>query len=131
EFAMRRAGGQRASSMTVRERLELTGRVAIVTGASKGIGLAIAEALAEFGARVVLSSRNQDALDAAARRIRERGGEAGGVAAHVGDLGALGSLVDRARAVFGGVDIVVNHAAANPYFGPILGADDAVFDKIM
>src|SRR5437016_10920151 len=129
--AKRPAGRQDAPAMTARERLELTGRVAVVTGASKGIGLAIAEALAEFGARVVLSSRKQDAVDAAARQIRERGGEAVGVAAHVGDVAAVRALVDRAQAVFGGIDIVVNNAGANPYFGPILRADEAVFDKIM
>ncbi|HJQ83718.1 MAG TPA: SDR family NAD(P)-dependent oxidoreductase, partial [Candidatus Binatia bacterium] len=73
----------------VRERLSLAGKVAIVTGASKGIGLAIAAGLAEFGARVVVSSRKQEAVEAAARKIRERGGEAAAVAAHVGDPAAL------------------------------------------
>jgi NAD(P)-dependent dehydrogenase (short-subunit alcohol dehydrogenase family) len=117
--------------MTVPRPFDLTGKVAVVTGASKGIGLAIATALAEFGARVVLSSRKQDAVDAAARQIREHGGEAAGVAAHVGDVGALHRLVDRTRELFGGIDVVVNNAAANPYFGPVLRADEAVFDKIM
>jgi NAD(P)-dependent dehydrogenase (short-subunit alcohol dehydrogenase family) len=117
--------------MTVRRLFDLTGKVAVVTGASKGIGLAIASALAEFGARVVVSSRKQDAVDAAAREIRQHGGDAVGVATHVGDVAALHRLVERTRELFGGIDIVVNNAAANPYFGPILRADDAVFDKIM
>jgi len=117
--------------MAVRRLFDLSGKVAVVTGASKGIGLAIATALAEFGARVVVSSRRQDAVDTAAREICEHGGEAVGVAAHVGDTAAVHRLVERTRQLFGGIDIVVNNAAANPYFGPILRADDAVFDKIM
>jgi NAD(P)-dependent dehydrogenase (short-subunit alcohol dehydrogenase family) len=117
--------------MTVRERLDLGGKVAIVTGASRGIGLAIATGLAELGARVVLSSRKQEAVEAAARTIRDRGGEVAAVAAHVGEPAALDALVDRTRALFGGVDVVVNNAGANPYFGPILRADDGVFDKVL
>jgi len=117
--------------MSVRERLNLSGKVAIVTGASRGIGLAIATGLAELGARVVLSSRKRDAVESAAREIRDHGGDAAAVAAHVGDPHALRALVDETCARFGGVDIVVNNAAANPFFGPLLHADDAVFDKIM
>ncbi len=109
----------------------MRGKVAVVTGASRGIGLAIATGLAARGARVVLCSRKLDAVEAEARRLRERGGEAIGVAAHMGEPAAIHALVERTRAVFGGVDIVVNNAAANPFFGPLLRADDAVFDKIM
>ncbi len=123
--------GKNRPLMTVRERLDLAGKVAIVTGASKGIGLAIATGLAELGARVVVSSRKQEAVEAAARGIRERGGEAAAVAAHVGEPDAMRGLVERTRALFGGVDIVVNNAGANPFFGPLLRAEEAVFDKIM
>ena len=117
--------------MSVRERLNLSGKVAVVTGASKGIGLAVAAELAGLGARVVLSSRKRDAVESAAREIRDRGGDAAAVAAHVGDPQAVRALVHETCARFGGVDIVVNNAAANPFFGPLLRADDAVFDKIM
>jgi dehydrogenase/reductase SDR family member 4 len=112
-------------------RFRLDGRVAVVTGASKGIGEAIARALAEAGARVVVSSRKQEAVDEVAHAITAAGGEAIAVAANVGRLDEARVLVDRAAAHFGGVDVVVNNAATNPVFGPVLDTDEAVFDKIM
>lgn len=112
-------------------RLRLDGRVAIVTGASKGIGEAIARALAEFGARVVVSSRKQDAVDAVAASIRATGGDAVGVAAHAGDPQQLRRLVDETVAAYGGVDVVVNNAAANPVFGPVADQGPEAFTKIM
>ena len=115
---------------SVKERLSLAGKVAIVTGASKGIGEAIAHALAEFGARVVVSSRKQEAVDGVAQAIKQRGFEAAAVSAHMGDMEQARGLVDRAVAHYGGVDILVNNAATNPVFGPILDADEGVFDKI-
>ncbi len=116
---------------SMRERLSLEGgRVAVVTGASKGIGEAVARAFAEYGARVVVSSRNQEAVDGVAASIREAGGEAEAVAAHVGRPDEARALVDGAVERFGGVDIVVNNAAANPVFGPINDTDEAVFDKV-
>jgi NAD(P)-dependent dehydrogenase (short-subunit alcohol dehydrogenase family) len=105
--------------------------VAIVTGASKGIGEAIARALAEYGARVVVSSRKQEAVDAVADSIRAAGGEALGVAAHAGDPAQLGRLVDAAVARWGGVDVVVNNAATNPVFGPVVEQGAEAFAKIM
>ncbi len=110
---------------------DLTGQVAIVTGASRGIGLAIAAALARTGARVVLASRKQTDLDGAASQIKAAGGEAIGVAAHTGDAGAVQRLVQAACDVYGGVDILVNNAATNPHFGPILTADEGQWDKIL
>jgi NAD(P)-dependent dehydrogenase (short-subunit alcohol dehydrogenase family) len=112
-------------------RFRLDGRVAVVTGASKGIGEAIARALAEAGARVVVSSRKQEAVDEVAHAIAAAGGEAIAVAANVGRPEEARALVDRAAAHFGGVDVVVNNAATNPVFGPVLDTDEAVFDKIM
>ncbi len=120
-----------APSPSVAARLRLDGRVAIVTGASKGIGESIARALAEFGARVVVSSRKQEAVDAVAERIRRAGGEAAGVAAHAGDPAQLGRLVDATVARYGGVDVVVNNAAANPVFGPVADQGADAFAKIM
>jgi NAD(P)-dependent dehydrogenase (short-subunit alcohol dehydrogenase family) len=117
--------------LSVAARLRLDGRVAIVTGASKGIGEAIARALAEYGARVVVSSRKQEAVDAVADSIRAAGGEALGVAAHAGDPAQLGRLVDAAVARWGGVDVVVNNAATNPVFGPVVEQGAEAFAKIM
>lgn len=116
---------------TVAERFRLDGRVAIVTGASKGIGEAVARALAGAGARVVVSSRKQEAVDDVAHAIAAAGGDAIAVAANVGRPDEARALVDRAAAHYGGVDVVVNNAAANPVFGPVVDADEAVFDKIM
>jgi NAD(P)-dependent dehydrogenase (short-subunit alcohol dehydrogenase family) len=123
--------GVPAPEPSIARRFRLDGRVAVVTGASKGIGEAIARALAESGARVVVSSRKQDAVDAVAHAIVAAGGEAIAVAANVGRPGEAESLVDRAVAHWGGVDVVVNNAAANPVFGPVLDTDEAVFDKIL
>ena len=108
---------------------DLTGRVAIVTGASRGIGRAIAEQYARAGAKVVLSSRKQDALDEVAELIRHAGGEAIGIAAHNGDKEALQSLVEQTVNRYGKLDILVNNAATNPHFGTILEADDSYWRK--
>lgn len=116
---------------SVRQRWSLEGKVAIVTGASKGIGEAIALGLAEMGAQVVVSSRKQEAVDQVARSIVEAGGRALALAAHMGDMEAARALVDRTVEECGGVDIVVNNAAANPVFGPVITADEGIFDKIM
>jgi len=107
----------------------LQGKVAIITGASRGIGMAIADAYADAGAKVVLSSRKQDALDEAASAIKARGGEAVGLAAHNGDKAALTALVDFAIQHYGGVDILVNNAATNPHFGQMLDAEDSLWQK--
>jgi len=109
---------------------QLTERVAIVTGASRGLGSAIAEGLAEHGARVVLSSRKQDDLDREAARINERfPGSSAAIAAHAGRHDDLRRLVDSTVERFGRVDILVNNAGTNPYFGPLIDADPAVWDK--
>jgi NAD(P)-dependent dehydrogenase (short-subunit alcohol dehydrogenase family) len=109
---------------------QLTERVAIVTGASRGLGSAIAEGLAEQGARVVLSSRKQDDLDREAARLNERFPESAvAIAAHAGRQDELRNLVERTLERFGRIDILVNNAGTNPYFGPLIDADLAVWDK--
>lgn len=110
---------------------DLTGKVAVITGASKGIGEDMARLFARFGAKVVVSSRKQDACDALANDIRAQGGDATGIAAHVGDMVQLQQLVDKSIETYGGIDILVNNAASNPVFGPSLDCDGAAFDKIM
>jgi dehydrogenase/reductase SDR family protein 4 len=115
----------------IKNRFELGGKVAIVTGASKGIGESIARGLAEQGAKVVVSSRNQDAVDAVAESFVSEGFEAVGISCNVGDKGQLENLVTKTISKYGGIDIIVNNAATNPVFGKLSDADDAVFDKIM
>ncbi len=117
--------------MRVKPLFELTDKVAIVTGSSKGIGESIARGLAEFGAKVIVSSRKQEAVDEVVAAFRADGLEATAVACNVGNGEDLDRLVATTIATYGRIDIVVNNAAANPYFGPIEGSDTAVFTKIM
>jgi NAD(P)-dependent dehydrogenase (short-subunit alcohol dehydrogenase family) len=111
--------------------ISLEGRVALVTGASKGIGRAIAGTLAEAGAKVMLSSRKQDQLEIAAAEIAASGaaGETAVFAANAGDIDAAKACVAATIDRFGGLDILVNNAATNPYYGPTLGVDEGRFDK--
>ena len=109
---------------------DLSGRVALVTGASRGIGSAIAEILAEHGAQVVLSSRKQADLDAEAERINALYPEkAVAIAAHAGKPEDLERLVQQVMERFSRIDILINNAATNPYFGPVLGAELSAWDK--
>ncbi len=110
--------------------LDLTGKVAIVTGASRGIGSAIASAFAAAGARLVLASRKLEGVEAVADLIRGTcGSEVIAVAAHTGRAGEVEALVERTREAFGGVDILVNNAATSVHFGPLLEASEAQWDK--
>ena len=110
---------------------DLTGKVALITGSSRGIGRAIAERMAEAGAKVVISSRKADACAEVAAALVERGGAAIAHAANISDEAALQSLVDRTIAEWGRIDVLVCNAAVNPYYGPLLEIGDAAFDKIM
>jgi len=111
-------------------RFDLSGRIALVTGASRGIGSAIAEALAEHGAKVVLSSRKQEGLDAEAARINERFPNAAeGIAAHAGRQEDLERLVTTVMERHGRIDILVNNAATNPYFGSMMDMEMPAWDK--
>jgi len=108
---------------------DLAGRVAIVTGASRGIGEAIAKAYAQQGARVVVSSRKQEACEEVAREIVAAGGEALPLACHIGDMDALAGLFGEVERRFGRLDVLVNNAATNPYYGHILDTDLGAFQK--
>lgn len=112
---------------------DLTGKVAVVTGSSRGIGRAIAERLAEHGAKVVVSSRKQDACDAvAAGIVAARGaGTAIAVAANISRKDDLAALVERTHEAFGRIDVLVCNAASNPYHGPMAGITDEQFRKIL
>jgi NAD(P)-dependent dehydrogenase (short-subunit alcohol dehydrogenase family) len=105
------------------------GKVALVTGASRGIGRAIATTLAASGASVMLSSRKVDALEVVADEIRAGGGEVDVFAANAGEPDQAEACVDATVERFGAVDILVNNAATNPYMGPTLGIDASRFDK--
>src|SRR5580765_301951 len=112
------------------DRFRLDGRIALVTGASRGIGSAIATALVEQGAQVVLSSRKQADLDAEAERINALYPErATAIAAHAGRPDDLEQLVHGVMERFSRIDILVNNAATNPYMGPVLGAELSAWDK--
>lgn len=117
--------------MSIKQRFDVTGKVAIITGSSKGIGLSIAKGLAENGAKVVISSRKQDAVDAIAKEMNEAGFDAVGIACHIGDPDQCEALINKTIEKFGRIDILVNNAAINPYYGPLEASDNEVFDKIM
>ena len=113
------------------EPFSVSGKVAIVTGASRGIGRAIAEAFAAAGARVALSGRRQETLAAVAESIRAAGGEALPIVAHNGDKAALQALAAATEEAYGRVDILVHNAATNPHFGPLLNAEDSMWQKTL
>ena len=107
----------------------LTDKVAIVTGASRGIGKSIAKAFAEHGAKVVISSRKQEGLDSVAKEITDAGGECTAIAAHGGKPEDMDSLLAKTQEKYGRIDIVVNNAATNPYFGAAIDTPLAALDK--
>lgn len=110
---------------------DLKGKVALITGSTKGIGKAIASRMAEQGARVVISSRNQDACEEVAAAINADGGEAVAIACNINYKEQLQELVAKTEAQLGKVDILVCNAALNPFFGPSQDIPDQAFDKIM
>lgn len=116
---------------SIKAQFDLRGKVALITGASKGIGETIAFGLAEAGANVVVSSRKQEAVTEVASALQAKGFRAHAIAAHAGSISDLKHLVDGAMEVFGRIDVVVNNAAANPVFGPINECSEDAFNKIM
>ena len=119
------------SNPRIRPLFDLTGRVAIVTGSSKGIGEAMARGLAEFGASVVISSRKQEAVEEVAERFRADGLEATGIACHVGEADSRRQLIERTVDHYGRLDILINNAATNPYFGPVEGLTPEAYQKTL
>jgi len=113
------------------EQFSVEGKVAVVTGASRGIGRAIALRLAAAGAKLVVSSRKLEGVQPVADEITAAGGQALAFAAHVGQPEDVAALVSRTLEAFGRVDIVVNNAATNPHFGLMLSADEGQWDKIL
>ena len=107
----------------------LEGRVAIITGASRGIGEATARLLAKYGAHVVISSRRIEGCQAVADSINAEGGSAEAIACHIGEIDQIENLINETNKKYGRLDILINNAAANPYFGPILDTDLSAYQK--
>jgi NAD(P)-dependent dehydrogenase (short-subunit alcohol dehydrogenase family) len=117
------------TATTTANPFDLSGKTALVSGASRGIGEAIARLLAAQGAHVICTSRKLDACEAVAAAIRDAGGSARAAALHVGDTGAIEALFAQLDAEGRAPDILVNNAAANPYFGPMLEMDLGSYEK--
>src|SRR6185436_9155982 len=109
--------------------IHLEGKVALITGGSRGIGESIAKAFGQSGAEVAIASRKLDGVTAAAERLRAAGVTVEPFACHTGKLDQIDTLIKGVVARFGRIDVLVNNAATNPHFGPMLTGDDGAFDK--
>ncbi|MDA9305670.1 glucose 1-dehydrogenase [Flavobacteriaceae bacterium] len=116
---------------TTKHLFELDGKVALITGSSKGIGLALAEVLAEYGAKVVVSSRSQDSVDEVAKNLRAKGHTVMAQACHVGDSEQRKILVNKTIETYGCIDILINNAAINPVFKGLESMSEEIYDKMM
>ena len=105
------------------------GKTAVITGASRGIGEAIARTLAQYGAHCILVSRKIEGLQAVVNKITETGGKAEAIACHTGYTDQIAALFTTIKEKHGRLDILINNAATNPYFGPIIDAEEAAWDK--
>jgi NAD(P)-dependent dehydrogenase (short-subunit alcohol dehydrogenase family) len=110
---------------------DLTGKVAIVTGSSKGIGRAIAEAMARAGAKVVISSRKAEACEEVAKALRDESRDAVAIPCHIAKRADVEALIQQTRQRWGQIDVLVCNAAVNPYYGPMTGLSDDAFGKVM
>lgn len=115
----------------IKSKFDLNGKVAIVTGSSKGIGESIARGMAEFGAKVVVSSRKQAAVDAVAAAFQNDGLEATAIECHIAHADQRKNLIDKTLEKYGRIDILVNNAGTNPYYGPIEDLGAEVYQKTM
>ena len=115
--------------MDFKKPFDLSGKVALVTGSSRGIGASIARLLAAQGAQVIVSSRKQEACEAIVAQIQTEGGKAEAIACHIGEMESIAALFAQIRERHGRLDILVNNAAANPYFGPILDTTLEAYQK--
>ena len=115
----------------IKSLFNLQGKVAIVTGASKGIGEAMARGMAEFGAKVVISSRKQEAVEDVANSFIADGLEATGIACHVANEEHRINLIEKTLDKYGRIDILINNAGTNPYFGPIENMPMSAYQKTM
>jgi NAD(P)-dependent dehydrogenase (short-subunit alcohol dehydrogenase family) len=118
-----------AATLDPLSQFRLDGKIALITGASRGIGATIAQCYAAVGATVVLASRKLEGVATVAAALRAAGGNAHAQAVHTGDDAAVAALVEQTLDRFGAIDILVNNAATNPYFGPILNAEPSHWQK--
>ena len=109
----------------------LKGRTAVITGASRGIGFAIAQKLSQYGAQCIMVSRKIESLEAAAAKIREDGGKAEAIACHTGYPDQIKAMYEQVMETYGSLDILVNNAATNPHFGEMITAEEGVWDKTL
>jgi NAD(P)-dependent dehydrogenase (short-subunit alcohol dehydrogenase family) len=117
--------------MDIKSLFSLEGKVALITGSTKGIGLSIAEALSQSGAKVVISSRKEDKCNQVAAAINDAGGEAIAVPCNISHKEQLQVLVDTTLEKWGHIDVLVCNAAVNPYYGPLADISEEAYDKIM
>ena len=110
---------------------DLKGKVAVITGSSRGIGYSIAENLARENAKVIISSRKAEACDAAVKKIKSFGGQAYAIPANIGNREELESLISKTKTQFEKIDILVCNAASNPFYGPMSELPDEAFKKIL
>lgn len=110
---------------------DLSGKVAIITGSTRGIGRSIAEQMAQRGAKVVISSRTAEDCEAVAQAIKKQGGEAMAIPASISKFAELQTLVQKTRDAWGRIDILVCNAASNPHFGSMMDLPDEIYDKTM
>src|SRR5690554_8176278 len=115
--------------MSKTDLFDLDGKIAFVSGASRGIGAAIAQLLAQQGAHVIVSSRRLESCETVVEQITAAGGKATAMACHIGEMQQIEAVFAQIRQQFGRLDILVNNAAANPYFGNILDTDLGAFEK--
>jgi dehydrogenase/reductase SDR family protein 4 len=113
------------------DRFSLEGKVALVSGGTRGIGKGIATAFAAYGARVVVASRKQDSVDLSVAQLKAAGAEAVGFAVNVSTAAECERLIEGTVATFGGIDILVNNAATNPVYGPVENTSTEAFEKII
>lgn len=113
------------------EKFGLQGKVAVITGASKGIGKSIAHILGAAGAKILISSRRQETIEAVAEEFSRENIEVAATTAHMGRPEDIEALVDKTMEKYGGVDILVNNAATNPDYGPVIDTEESAFDKTM
>ena len=117
--------------MKIPSMFDLSEKVALISGASRGIGAAIAQTLAEFGAEVILTSRRIENLKEVESQIKESGKKVSCIACHNGELGEIEALFKKIRQTHGSLDILVNNAATNPYYGPVVDAEEKSWDKTL
>jgi NAD(P)-dependent dehydrogenase (short-subunit alcohol dehydrogenase family) len=123
------AFARRLLRVTTPNLFDLSGKIALVTGASRGIGESISKTLAAYGAHVIVSSRKAEACDAVVKAIKDAGGSAEVIACHIGEMEQISAIFAAIEARHGRLDILVNNAATNPHFGPIVDTDLGAFQK--